>query len=135
MANGLYDKGREGFLDGSISWTSDTIKAVLVDTGAYTANLSTNANLSDIPSGARIATSSALSSKTATGGVADAADVTFSSVSGATIEAVVLYKDTGSASTSRLIAYIDTGTGLPVTPNGGDIATAWSNGANGIFKL
>lgn len=135
MANALYDKGREGFLDGSINWASDTIKAVLVDTGLYTVNLATNANLSDIPSGARISTSPALTSKTVTAGVADAGDVTFSSVSGATVEAVVLYKDTGTASTSRLITYIDTGTGLPITPNGGDIVTAWSNGANKIFKL
>jgi len=135
MANALYDKGREGFLDGSINWSTDNIKAVLVDTGAYTVSLGSNQNLSDIAGGARIATSANLSSKTVTGGVADAADVTFTAVSGATVEAVVLYKDTGTASTSRLIAYIDTGTGLPITPNGGDIATAWSNGANKIFKL
>jgi hypothetical protein len=133
--SGLYDKGREGFLDGSINWASDNIKAVLVDAGAYTASLGSNQNLSDISSGARIATSGNLTSKTVTGGVADAADVTFSAVSGVTAEAVVLYKDTGSASTSRLIAYIDTASGLPVTPNGGDIVVTWSNAANKIFKL
>lgn len=135
MANALYDNGREGFLDGSINWQSDSIKAVLVDTGAYTASLASNKFLADIPSAARVATSPNLTGKTSTGGVADANDVTFTSVSGPTVEAVVLYKDTGNASTSRLIAYIDTGTGLPITPNGGDIATAWSNGANRIFKL
>jgi hypothetical protein len=133
--NALYDKGREGFLDGSINFASDNIKAVLIDTGAYTVSLSSNANLSDIPSGARISTSGNLTSKTVTAGVADAADVTFPLASGATVEAVVLYKDTGTAGTSRLIVYIDTGTGLPITPNGGDIATAWSNSTNRIFKL
>ncbi|MFI8696770.1 hypothetical protein [Dietzia maris] len=135
MANALFDNGREGFLDGSINWQSDNIKAVLVDTGAYTASLASNKFLADIPSAARVATSPNLTGKTSTGGVADANDVTFTSVSGPTVEAVVLYKDTGNASTSRLIAYIDTGTGLPITPNGGDIATAWSNGVNKIFKL
>lgn len=135
MANGLYDKGREGVLDGSISWPTDNIKAVLVDTGLYTANLATHQNLSDIPSGARVATSGNLASKTSTGGVADAADVTFVAVTGATVEAIAIYKDTGTASTSRLLAYIDTGTGLPVTPNGGDITVQWSNAANRIFKL
>lgn len=135
MANALFDKGREGFLDGSINWISDNIKAVLVDTGAYTASLGSNQFLSDIPSGARISTSGNLSSKTATSGVADAADITFTSVSGATVEALVLYKDTGTASTSRLIAYVDTGSGLPFTPNGGDLSTAFDNGANKIFKL
>lgn len=135
MSNALYDSGREGFLDGSINWQTDAIKAVLVDTGTYTPALATNKFLADIPSAARIATSPNLSGKTSTGGVADANDVTFTSVSGATVEALVLYKDTGNASTSRLIAYIDTGTGLPITPNGGDIATAFSNGVNRVFKL
>ena len=133
--NGLYDKGREGILDGSIAFIADNIKAVLVDTGTYTVNLATHANLSDIAAGARIATSAVLTSKTATGGVADAADPTFPSVTGATVEAVVLYKDTGTASTSRLICYIDTGTGLPVTPNGGDITVQFASTANKIFKL
>lgn len=135
MANALYDKGREGFLDGSIDWDTDTIKAVLVDAGTYTINLSTHDNLDDIPAGARVATSAALGSKTVTAGVADAADVTFTAVSGATVEYIILYKDTGVEATSRLICAFDTATGLPATPNGGDIVVAWDNGANKIFKL
>src|SRR4051794_39104889 len=127
MATGLYDKGREGFLDGSIDWDTDNIKAVLVDAGAYTVNLATDQFLSDIAAGARISTSANLGTKTVTAGVADAADVAFTAVSGATVEAIVLYKDTGVAGTSRLIAYIDNATGLPVTPNGGDINVAWDN--------
>jgi hypothetical protein len=60
--------------------------------------------------------------------------VTYTAVSGATVEALVLYIDTGVAGTSRLVAYIDTGvTGLPVTPNGGDITVTWN--ASGIFQL
>lgn len=135
MANALYDKSREAFLTGAISWTTDNIKAVLVDTGSYTVNLASNQYLSDITAGARIATSGNLTGKTATAGVADADDITITSVVGASVEAIVLYKDTGSASTSPLIAYIDTATGLPVTPNGGDINVAFSNGASRIFKL
>jgi len=135
MANSLYDKGREAFLTGAINWSSDTIKVVLVDGADYTVNLSTDQYLSDVPSGARVATSSALGSKTTTAGVADAADVTLTAVTGDPSEALVIYKDTGVASTSPLIAYIDTATGLPVTPNGGDITIAWDSGANKIFKL
>lgn len=135
MANALYDYGRESFLTGSINWASDSIKVVLVDTGAYTPNLATHQFLSDVPVGARIATSGALSGKTTTAGVADASDVTFSSVTGTSCEALVIYKDTGVAGTSILIAYIDTATGLPVTPNGGDITVVWDNGTNRIFKL
>jgi predicted dehydrogenase len=133
MANALFDKGREGFLDGSIDWDTDDIKACLVDTGTYTVDLATHDFLDDV-SGI-VATSGNFASKTVAAGVADAADVTFSAVTGATVEAIVIYKDTGSAATSRLIAYIDTGTGLPVTPNGGDISIAWDSGANKIFKL
>lgn len=135
MANALYDKGREGFLDGSIDWDTDNIKAVLVDTGTYTVNLATHTFLSDITSGARIATSGNLTTKTVTAGVADADDITFPSVTGVSGEALVLYKDTGTASTSRLIAYIDTATGLPTLPNGGDITVSWANTTNRIFRL
>jgi hypothetical protein len=135
VANAMYDKGREGFLDGSIDWDTDNIKAVLIDTAAYTVNTATHAFLSDIAAGARVATSGNLANKTVVAGVADADDVTFSSVSGASFEAVALYKDTGSAATSRLICYIDSATGLPVTPNGGPITIVWDNGSNKIFKL
>jgi hypothetical protein len=134
MANALFDKAREGFLSGQINFSSDNIKAVLVDTALYTPSLTTNQYLSDIASGARVATSANLASKTVTNGVADAADITFSAVTGASVEAIVLYKDTGTAGTSRLICYIDSGVGgIPITPNGGDITTAWN--ASGIFKL
>lgn len=135
MANAMYAKGLEAFLTGQINWESDTIKAVLVDLNLYTPNLNTDQFLSDIPSGARVSTSPALSSKSASNGVADAADVTFSAVSGAQSEALALYKDTGDASTARLICIIDTATGLPVTPGGGDISVVWDNGANKIFRL
>ena len=131
----LYTKGKEGLLDGTIKWTTDNICICLVDTGAYTVNLATHKFLSDIPSAARIATSSVLSSRTATGGVADAADYTFAAVSGNSIEAIVLYADTGSASSSRLLAYLDSGTGLPITTNGGQVDITWPNDGNGIFKL
>ncbi|MDX1951505.1 MAG: hypothetical protein SFY81_04935 [Verrucomicrobiota bacterium] len=133
--NALYDKAREAFLGADIDWLADNIKAILIDTGAYTVNLATHQFLSDIPAGVRIATSGNLSGKTSTAGVADADDVTFTSVSGVQSEAVALYQDTGNAATSRLICYIDTATGLPITPNGANITVTWDNGANKIFKL
>ena len=48
---------------------------------------------------------------------------------------MLIYKDTGDNATSPLIALIDSATGLPITPNGGDIIVVWDNGANKIFKL
>lgn len=135
MATVLYDKARQAFLAGTISFSGDNIKAVLIDTGVYSPSFSTNTYLSDIPAGARIGISGNLASKTVTDGIADAADIIFPLLSGPTVEAIALFKDTGSAASSPLICYIDSGTGLPFTPNGGDLNVAWNNGTNKIFKL
>lgn len=135
MANALYGKGREKFLRGMIDWNNDAIKAVLVDVAAYTVSIDTHEFLTDIPSAARVATSSNMATKTATLGVADCDDFAFTAVTGAPSEALVFYKDTGTASTSPLIAYLDSATGLPVTPNGGDINVLISSGASKLFKL
>lgn len=135
MANTLYDKAREGFLTGSFNWSTDTIKVCLVDTNAYTPNFTTHQFLSDISGSAIIAAGVTLTGKSVTGGAADANNVTFTAVSGAQSEALIIYKDTGSSATSPLIAYIDSATGLPITPNGGDIIVQWDDGANKIFKL
>jgi hypothetical protein len=135
MANALFDKARQRFLEGQFNWNTDTIKAVLVDTGTYTVNLTAHEFLADVGAGARISTSGSFTGKSTTGGAADANDVTFTSVTGASIEAIIIYKDTGVDATSPLIAFIDTATGLPITPNGGDIIVTWDNGANKIFKV
>lgn len=135
MANALYAAGKQALLTAGINWTSDDIRVVLVDSADYTVDLATHDNLDDIPVAARVATSAALTGMSATGGVADAADVTYTSVTGDSIEAAVIYKHTGVESTSTLIAYIDTATGLPVTPNGGDIVIQWDNGSAKIFAL
>ena len=60
MANGLYDAARESFLNADIDWSVDDIRAILVDTGTYTVNLTTHNFLDDIPAGARIAVSAAV---------------------------------------------------------------------------
>lgn len=135
MANTLYDYARQRFLEAQINWMTDTVKVILVDNGAYTPQTSVHQYLSDIPTSARIAGPVTLTSKATTGGAADAADVTFTSVTGASIESIIIFADTGVEATSPLIAYIDTATGLPITPNGGDIIVTWDNGTNKIFKV
>jgi len=135
MANALFDFGREGYLNGNLNWLSDDVRAILVDTGLYTVNLTTDQFLTIIAGAARISVSGSLTTKTATAGVADADDVSFTAVTGATVEAIVLYRHTGVDATSRLIAYIDTATGLPFLPSGGNVAIQWDNGSNKIFKL
>jgi len=135
MANALYDKAREAFLNADIDWSADDIRVILVDAADYTFS-SAHEFLASIAGGARVAVTDALQNKTATNGAADADDITFSSVTGDASEALVIYKHTGSDATARLIAYIDTGyTGLPVTPNGGNITINWPSGSDKIFKL
>ena len=187
MGNALFEKGREGFLDGTLDWDTNTFKAALLDvgtadtgikavTGATNAtpivitatshgfadndivciggvggNLAANGiwkiagsaantfNLTDPITGTNavgsaaytsggyavnlgpgtagdnwddfdgsvVGTAQTLTSPTVSSGVADAADVTYSSVTGNTVEAIAIYKDTGVASTSRMAAFID----------------------------
>jgi hypothetical protein len=132
----LYDLARQSFLSGSpsIDWDTDDIKCSLVRSSAYTPDLATDQFLSSVAT--RVADSGNLAGKTVVNGVADADDVVFSAVAaGAAIQYIVIWKDTGVAATSPLIALIDTGTGLPVTPTGGDITVEWDNGADKIFRL
>ena len=135
MANALYDRGRQGFLAGEIDWDANDIRIILIDEADDTIDLAVDEDLADRAGAARVATSSALGSKTTAAGVADAADVTLSSVTGDVSESIDIYQHTGTESTSLLIANIDTATGLPVTPNGGNITVQWDAGANKIFKL
>ena len=140
MANVVYSKAKERALtNDGIQWSTGDIKAVLVtETDAGGDNYAFSAAhefLSSIDANARVATSGNLASKSVTNGVADAASVTFTAVTGHQCDCVVLYRDTGDPATSELIAYIDSATGLPVTPNGGDITIEWDTGANKIFAL
>lgn len=132
MANLIYNFGLQSFGNGDISWRDDNIKAAIVDTDTYTVNAS-HQYVSEV-SGI-IARSANLTNKTNVGGVLDADDAVFSSVTGTTGEAVIIFQDTGNDSTSILIGYIDSGTGLPVTPNGNNIIVSWSDGAGKIMKI
>lgn len=133
MANALYPKAKEAFLNADIDLATDTIKISLIDTGTYTYT-STHQYRSDVANAAVISTAT-LSNKTTANGVFDADDALFTSVTGANAEALIIFQDTGVQSTSRLIAYIDSATGLPILPNGGDITVAFSSGSNKIFSL
>lgn len=139
LANALYDLAREAFLGADFGWDTVDARVALIDSADYTVNLGTHQFLSSVPAAAREeVTAAGLASKTLTAGVADAADLApaFPAAAGDPCEALLLYDHTGGADTARrLIGYIDTATGLPVTLNGGDINVTWDNGANRIFKL
>lgn len=138
MANAIYPKWKEAALQSSantaLSGTGATgVYALLIDTGTYTYNAAHQfySDLSGVV-GTEIEIGA---TKAYTNGVFDGGDVVFSAVTGNTAEAIVLYvKNAGANTTWRLFAYLDTSiTGLPVTPNGGDINLAWS--ATGIVAL
>ena len=135
MVNDIYNSARESFLKGEINWLTNDIKAVLVNADLYTPDLGSHKFLTDIPVISRVATSGNLTGKTADFGIADARDITLTSVFGADADYIVVYQDTGNQSTSRLITYIDSASGLPITPNGGDITVQWPNGPFKIFRL
>lgn len=134
MANAFYSLWKQELLQGSTNTSlGGTIKACLIDTATYTYSAAHQfrSSLTGVATG----TQPTLASKTFVNGLFDAADTTFTAVgAGATVEAIVLYVDSGAAATDRLIAFIDSFTsGMPATPNGGDIVTAWN--ASGIFQL
>jgi hypothetical protein len=133
MANAIYPKYKEALLNGSsnTNMSSGTVKVALVDTGTYTYSAA-HEFLSSLSG--RVGTDQTLGTKTFTNGTFDAANPSWTAVSGNSVEALVIYIDTGVAGTSRLVAYLDTGvTGLPVTPNGGDINLTFD--ASGVFTL
>ena len=133
MANALYPKWKEALLQFTTNnnLSSGTVKTALVTSG-YTYS-SSDQYYSSV-SASVVGTPQTLTSKTFTNGVFDAADVTYTAVTGSQVVSLVIYIDTGTAATSPLVAFIDTSvTNLPVTPNGGDIAITWN--ASGIFSL
>jgi hypothetical protein len=140
MANALFNPGREGFLLGEIDWDTAVMKVALVR--SYTFNAA-HKFVSDLTGAGGVlhATSAALASKTGTSGTADAADITFTTpAANATGHSLIYFQSSAvtgggdvAASAQRLIAWVDTGTGLPVTPNGADIQVVFN--ASGLFTL
>lgn len=138
MANALYPKFKQSLLAGDADTDLDTntatdgVFAALVDTGTYTYNAAHQfySSLSGV-----VGTDQRITTPTVVTGLFDGDNVTYTAVSGASVEAIVLYRHNAGANTTwRLVAYIDTSvTGLPVTPNSGDITITWN--VSGIFQL
>jgi hypothetical protein len=133
MANAIYPLYKQALLDASanVDINDGTVKVALIDTGVYPYNAAHEfySSVSGV-----VGTPQTINNTTVALGLFDGDDVTYTAVTGNTVEALLIYIDTGSAATSRLVAWIDTSvTGLPVTPNGGDISIQWN--ASGIFQL
>ena len=138
MANALYPIWKQALLAGSANADIDTDDTTdgpfcsLVDTGTYTYSAAHDFynDLSGI-----VGTDQRISTPTVVTGTFDGDNLTYTEVTGNTVEALVIYRHNAGANTTwRLVAYIDTSvTGLPVTPNGGDIVVTFH--ASGIFTL
>jgi hypothetical protein len=138
MANAVYPKYKQSLIAGDANadldnnTTTDGPFVALVDTGVYTYSASHQfySDLSGV-----VGTDQRVTTPTVTTGLFDGDDLTFPTVSGASVEALVIYrKNSGANTTWRLVAYIDTGvTGLPVTPNGGNITVTWN--PSGIIQF
>lgn len=134
MANTRYPKGNERFATGTLSWTSDDIRVMLVrDT--YTYNPA-HQFVSDVVASDN-GRSAALVNKTATNGEVDADDTTITATAAVACNALILFRHTGNNATADLIAYLDTpATGLPFTPAASQVVPiVWSSGADKIFTL
>lgn len=117
MASAIYPSFKDLLLNDGLTGdiTTLNIKCALVDTGTYTYNAAHDF-LDDLTG--VVATSENLTGITVTDGTLDSANTTITGVSGATVEAVVFYIDTGVVGTSPLISFID---GLTLTPDGGNV--------------
>lgn len=120
MANALYNTFKEGVLDKLFDLNTDVIKSVLIDSADYTFSAAHSDYSVDVAAAAKVAVSAGLGSPTITNGTFDTADFTWSAVSGDPSEAIILEDETTTP--DRLVAFYDTSiTGMPVTPNGGNI--------------
>lgn len=133
MANAIYPLYKQALLDASanVDLNDGTVKVALIDTATYPYNAAHEffSSVSGV-----VGTPQTIANTTVANGLFDGDNVTYTAVTGNSAEALLIYIDTGSAASSRLVAWIDTGvTGLPVTPNGGDISVTWN--ASGIFQL
>lgn len=139
MADVIFNSFKKKIMDGSIDLDTDTIKVALV-TSSYTPDQDVHDFFDDVTNevvgtgysagGASLASKVCSADNTDNEGVFDADDVSWTT-STITARAAVLYKSTGTASTSALIAYIDFGSDKVSTA--GTFTIAWN--AEGILNL
>lgn len=135
MANALYNTFKQDLLNKVFDMDTDSIGVWLIDSADYTfsaAHDEGSGGGTDVATAAKVSTFTPLTSPTIVSGVFDTADFTFSAVSGDQAEALILYDDT--ITNDRLVAFYDASmTGMPVTPNSGDINVTVN--ASGWFSL
>lgn len=141
MANAAFSTFYDGIMTGAIDLDTASIKASLVRGYTFTA---THTFVSDVTGagGTLNGTTAALSSVTVSAGVFNAANTTLSATASAVNHGILIYQSSAvtggadvAASAQRLVAYLDTGTGLPIQPGTGTVAINWDTGTNKILKI
>lgn len=134
--NALYAHGADRFATGDIDWINDDIRVAGVDLSKYTPNMEDDLYLSDIPALAQVCAVALIGKVTDGKGTMDADDVDLpATAAGSQITGLVLYKWTGNAMTSPLIALYDDCTGIPVLTAGAPIPIQWPESAEKILSL
>ena len=129
---GFQALGSATLLGTQIDLLADAIKVIAVGTG-YTFSAA-HQYLSDLGANT-VGAAVALTGRTVGAGIFGALATILSAVpNGVTVQALVIYKDTGAAGTSPLIAYFDAAVGLPFTGTGGDVDLVWDPGNFRIFQ-
>lgn len=138
MANAWYPIYKQNLLAGTSGYDLDNDNSTdgpfcaLVDLGTYTYSAAHDFynDLSGV-----VGTDQRITAPTVTNGTLDGGDLTYTSVTGNSIEALVIYRHNSGANTTWPLAlFLDTSvTGLPVTPNGGNITVTWN--ASGISTI
>jgi hypothetical protein len=139
MANQIYNSFKKDIMSGGIDLDTDTIKVALV-TSTYTPNIDTHTKFSDITNevtgtgytagGVTLSSVTVTQDNTNDLAYMDAADVSWAS-STITARGAVIYKSTGTASTSPLVCYVDFG--ADKSSSSGTFQITWD--AAGIVKL
>src|SRR5688500_12708176 len=132
MASKIYPKCIDLAFDEGIDWGADNIRLCFVNSFAFNA---AHDFLDDVPGGNRVAFAVTelvnLGGKSLSGGKFIAADQAYVAVTGSVVQAIIVYMAAASEATSPLLFYIDTGTNIPFTPNGGNVTIDF-DGTNGI---
>lgn len=140
MANAVFDTFKEGLLNAAYDLNTATIKCAFVR--GYTFNAA-HAFVSDVTAtGTLNGTSAALTTPTITNGVFDADDTSIATAANATNHGLLVFQSSAvgggadvAASAQRVIAYFDTGTGLPIQPGTGNVTVTFDSGTNKILKI
>jgi hypothetical protein len=141
VANSYFTSFPEGVLDGTISMSVGVFKVSLVRGYTFSA---AHKFVSDVTGagGTLNGTSAALTTKTETGGVFDADDTSVSATASAVNHGLLLFQSSAAsggadvaASAQRVVAYYDTGTGLPIQPGTGTVSVVWPAANPKILKV